>query len=65
MREQKKNIKECDTRFLKVEEHPPMKGDIYKDSMDSNEIHRICNNNNNNRHKGVYMPVNYKKRGWQ
>jgi hypothetical protein len=30
MREQKKNIKECDTRFLKVEEHPPMKGDIIK-----------------------------------
>jgi hypothetical protein len=38
MREQKKNIKkEHDTKSPKVEEHPPMEGDIYGDLMDSNE----------------------------
>ncbi len=38
MREQKKNIKkEHDTKSPKVEENPPMEGDIYGDLMDSNE----------------------------
>jgi hypothetical protein len=37
MKKQRQNIKECDTRSLKVEEYPPMKGDIYEDLMDSNE----------------------------
>ncbi len=37
MREQRQKVKrEHDIRFLKVEEHSPMNGDIYEDQMDTN-----------------------------
>jgi hypothetical protein len=38
LREQMQKVKkEHDTRFLDVEEHPLMDGDIYEDWMDNNE----------------------------
>jgi hypothetical protein len=38
MKEQRQKVKrEHDTKFLEVEEHPLMNGDIYEDEMDNHE----------------------------
>jgi len=70
LREQSHGIKkEHDIRFPKGEEHMHFEGDVCEDWVEttaSPKHFNIYNNiyNNNNRHKKVYMLLNYRQRKW-
>jgi hypothetical protein len=66
MRDERQKIKRRMLPGLQRSKNTHQQKETYKKiGWTTMKVHRIYNNNNNNRHKEVYMPINYKRRGWK